>query len=113
MLDPTVSKWRLLFLTSILAIPVAPAQTFLPGTTALKSHDDVAAEMVDRINRFLEQAIESSIKSRSRFWTWDFHSVELYNRSLELNRKHLRRIIGAVDKRVPFEIGRASCRERV
>ena len=102
MLDPTVSKWRLLLLTSILALPVAPAQTFLPGTTALTSHGDVAAEMVDGINRYLEQAIESSIKSRSRFWTWDFHSVELYNRSLELNRKHLRRIIGAVDKRVPF-----------
>ncbi|MEO8656951.1 MAG: dienelactone hydrolase family protein [Bryobacteraceae bacterium] len=71
-----------LLLTLLLILP-ADAQTALPGTTLLTPRADYAMDMVDGINDFLLRATAESLLKRSG------------------DRERLRKIIGAVDPRVP------------
>jgi dienelactone hydrolase len=92
---------RFHFLAVILALRAA-AQPVLPGTEPLTPRSDFAAEMVDGINEFLQRATADSVAQRSAFWRRDYVSAERYERSIKSNRERLRKIIGAVDPRVPL-----------
>ncbi len=83
------------------ASAAAFGQDRLPGTAALAMEGDMAARMVDGINTFLEKKTRDMAGERDRFWNRDFSSREAYDRSVEPNRRRLRKIIGAVDKRLP------------
>jgi len=81
------------------------AQT-LPGTKPFEtaaSGRELAAQMVEGISRYLDQALARSPGERQRLWRRDFSSPEAYERSIEENRRRFRKVIGAVDERVPFE----------
>ncbi len=78
-----------------------PAPNPLPGTTSLTLTGDLAAQMVEGIHKYLIQATADSLNDRPGFWRRDFTSARAYEDSVALNREHLRKIIGAVDPRVP------------
>ena len=78
-----------------------PAQ--LPGTQPLTMEGDIAAQMVEGVDRFLLRELELSIGRREKFWKRDFSSPEAYNKSIEPNRQRLAKILGVVDQRVPFD----------
>ena len=77
------------------------AQSTLPGSLPLTEQGDQAAQMVDGINKFLLRATEESVDKRAALWNRDFRSAEAYTRSVSPNRERFRKIIGAVDARVP------------
>ncbi len=79
----------------------AAAQPVLPGTAPLSAHGDFAAEMVDGINQYLLRATADSVLQRPALWKRDYASGERYERSMASNRERLRKIIGAVDPRLP------------
>src|SRR5438552_2048227 len=85
------------------AIAAATAQEVvpLPGTQPLTLQGDLSAQMVAGIDRFLLREIERSVAERQRLWQRDFSSAEAYEKSVEPNRRRLRKIIGAVDARLP------------
>lgn len=58
--------------------------------------------MVAGIDRYLMRATEESINHRAQFWKRDLGSADGYDKSVANNRESLHKIIGAVDKRVPF-----------
>ncbi len=75
----------------------AAAQSPLPGTAPLTTPGDLAAQMVDGINDYLVRRSAAAPASRASYWRRDFSSAAAYSRSIEPNREHLARIIGAVD----------------
>jgi dienelactone hydrolase len=77
------------------------AQTNLPGTTPLTADSDFAMQMVDGINQHLQKATAASVGERAKLWKRNYQSREAYEQSVAVNREHLRRIIGAVDPRLP------------
>ncbi|MGD9646795.1 MAG: dienelactone hydrolase family protein [Pirellulales bacterium] len=72
----------------------------LPGTAPLTAAGDLAAQMVEGIDKFLLRETELSVERRARHWHRDTSSVEAYEKSIAANRARLAKIIGAVDKRV-------------
>jgi dienelactone hydrolase len=83
-------------LACLLLAPLA-AQSTLPGTAPLTLQGDLAAQMVDSINDYPVRESATTRAGRSRFWHRDFSSADAYSRSIEPNRQHLARILGAVD----------------
>ena len=81
-------------------LPLA-AQTPLPGTAPLTGQGDFAAQMVDGVNDYLVRLASGSPGTRAALWKRDYSSVENYERSIAPNRERLKKIIGAVDQRVP------------
>jgi dienelactone hydrolase len=82
--------------------PLAAEETAtLPGTEPLTLLGDLSAQMVAGIDRFLMREIEEARKGREKLWKRDLSSPEAYSRSVEPNRERLRKIIGAVDPRLP------------
>ena len=75
----------------------------LPNTKPLTREGDLAAQMVEGIDKYLMRATEESIAKRKEYWKPDFSSVEAYTKSIEPNRQRLRKILGVVDERVPFK----------
>jgi dienelactone hydrolase len=92
-----------LLLSAFLADGLLRAQPRpLAGTAPLERQGDLATAMVDSIDTYLMKRLEASPTARARRWNYDFASVAAYERSVEPNRERFRRIIGAVDERVPF-----------
>ncbi len=77
-------------------------QPVLPGTTALSETGDLAMKMVDSINEYALRVSAESLSSRAALWKRNYSSHEEYERSVAPNREHLRKIIGAVDPRIPI-----------
>src|SRR3954447_7500430 len=75
----------------------------LAGTQPLTMEGDIAAKMVAGIDKFLLREIDLSVERRQKFWKRDFSSSEAYNKSIEPNRQRLKKILGVVDERVPFD----------
>ena len=75
----------------------------LPNTERLTMEGDIAAQMVAGIDKFLLREIELSVGRREEFWKRDSSSPEAYNTSIEPNRQRLKKILGVVDERVPFD----------
>lgn len=73
----------------------------LPGTAALTTEGDLAAQMVAGIDRYLMGRIKTAPERRQRYWKPDYSSPEAYEKSVAERRDRFRTIIGAVDPRVP------------
>src|SRR5690348_14842562 len=93
-------------------MPVSQAETgnpsmlpesVLPGTAPLTMQGDMAYQMVEGIHRFLLRRTKEAAQERSGLWNRDYGSVEAYQRSVSPNRERFRKIIGAVDPRVPAQ----------
>ncbi|HEV3083297.1 MAG TPA: dienelactone hydrolase family protein [Gemmataceae bacterium] len=69
----------------------------LPGTKPLDMQGDLASQMVAGIDKFLLHETEKSIERRAHLWKRDLSAAANYEKSVEQNRQHLRRMIGAVD----------------
>jgi hypothetical protein len=89
-----MKSWSLLALALIAR---AAGQSALPGTAALTRPGDLAAQMVEGINEYLERESAKTPPGRSRFWRRDFSSLDAYSRSVQSNREDLARMVGAVD----------------
>jgi hypothetical protein len=76
----------------------------LPETKPLTEKGDLAARMVAGIDRYLMRELADSPARRQQYWKPDFSSPEAYTRSLQPNRERLRKIIGAVDPRLPVKM---------
>ena len=75
----------------------------LPGASPLTLEGDIAAKLVDGVDRFLLRKTAESVERRAQFWNRDVSSREAYEASVEPNRKRLGEILGARDERVPFD----------
>src|SRR5581483_9343485 len=73
----------------------------LPGTQPLTESGDLAAKMVEGIDRYLMRALAASVERRQERWKVDDSSLEAYRKSIEPQRQRLRKILGAIDPRVP------------
>ncbi len=78
-----------------------PAAEVLPGTQPLTLQGDLSAQMVAGIDKFLDREIETSVAARAQYWKRGFTSRDAYEKSVAPNRERLRKIIGAVDARLP------------
>ncbi len=67
----------------------------------LAQQGDLAAQMVEGIDRFLSRELQESITERQKHWHRDFSSRQAYDQSVQGNRERLRKLIGAVDPRLP------------
>src|SRR3954451_7644795 len=72
----------------------------LDGTRPPDAQGDLASQMIDGIDRFLDRELAESVEKRKAFWRRDTSSPEKYAASVEPNRKHLAKILGVVDERV-------------
>src|SRR5690348_15605967 len=82
------------------ALAVEP--TPLEGTEPLTLTGDIPAQLRAGISRFLARETERSVTERAKLWKRDFSSREAYEKSVGPNREHLRKMIGAVDPRLPI-----------
>ena len=73
----------------------------LAGTVPLVVTGDISTQMVAGIGRFLTRETEKAATQRGDLWHRDFKSPEAYEKSVATNRQHLRKLIGAVDARLP------------
>lgn len=78
--------------------------THLPNTTPLTERGDLAELMVAGIQRYLLRATAASIGKRARHWHRDTASPAAYAKSIENNRQHLARLIGAQTPRPTPEL---------
>jgi dienelactone hydrolase len=74
----------------------------LPGTEPLTWTGDIAARMVEGVDRFLLSETAKALERRAGFWRRDTSSAARYDASIEPNRSRLRHILGVRDPRVPF-----------
>jgi len=88
-------------LATYCCVQFASAQS-LPNTPPLDTDADRSATMVSGIDRYLTRSTEESIAARAALWHRDLSSPQSYAKSIAPNRESLRKIIGAVDTRVPF-----------
>jgi hypothetical protein len=72
----------------------------LPGTQPLTLEGDLAARMVAGIDAYLMRELAASVEQHKQYWHPDFSSPEAYARSVRPNRERLRKIVGAVDRRI-------------
>jgi dienelactone hydrolase len=77
--------------------PSAPQ--VLAGTAPLDLGRPLDEVMVAGISRHALRAIAESPRTRQSYWQRDYRSEEAYLKSVDTNRKRLRTILGAVDKR--------------
>ncbi len=92
----------ILSLMLLLFVSTVNAAEPLPGTKPLTRDGDLAAQMVEGIDKYLMRELAASVERRKDIWKPDFSSVEAYTKSVEPNRQRLRKILGVVDERVPF-----------
>src|SRR5262245_28570627 len=91
-LTGAVQTWAAMWLLLATLVPVAHAQVTLPGTNPFNLQGDPALGMVDAIRAFLER---ETLASKIRRAT-------LQGSDAGPRRERFRRMIGAVDIRVPF-----------
>lgn len=93
---------RVSLLVVALLLSVAPLRAEpLPGTKPLTTEGDLAAQMVEGIDRYLMRELTASVQNRRKRWKPDHSSPEAYLKSIAPNRARLRKILGVVDERVP------------
>ncbi len=101
---PTCFKTGLnvLALIAIQSVARADDAATLPGTQRLTATGSRSAEMLAGIDQFLAREIARSVTNRAVFWQRDFSSPAAYEKSVAPNRERFRKIIGAVDERLPL-----------
>lgn len=81
----------------------APAGPPLVGTQPLVMTGDIAAQMVEGVDRFLLRQLDEAPAARLTRWKTDPSSATAYNQSLLANRKRLAHLLGMRDARVAFD----------
>src|SRR5579859_7361511 len=77
----------------------------LPDTKPLTRDGDLAAQMVEGIDKYLMRELAASVEKRKQYWKPDFSSAAAYTKSVQPNRERLKQILGIVDTRVsPVEM---------
>ena len=71
-----------------------------PGTKPLIREGDLAAQMVEGIDKYLMRELAASVDERAASWKPDYSSVQAYQKSVQPNRERLKRILGVVDERM-------------
>ncbi len=89
-----------IFVSSIVLICSSLRAEPLPETKPLTREGDLAAQMVEGIDKYLMRELAASVENRKQYWKPDFSSVEAYTKSVQPNRERLKKILGVVDKRV-------------
>src|SRR5215469_6413597 len=96
-------RWHLLLTGAIAVVSLAPLRAEpLPETKPLTRDGDLAAQMVEGIDKYLMREIAASVEKRKQYWKVDYSSPAAYQKSIQPNRERLKRILGVVDKRVPL-----------
>jgi dienelactone hydrolase len=72
----------------------------LPDTKPLTREGDLAAQMVEGIDKYLMRELAASVEKRKQYWKPDFSSEEAYTKSVQPNRERLKKILGVVDERI-------------
>jgi dienelactone hydrolase len=72
----------------------------LENTKPLDVTGDLAARMVDGVDRFALRETAESVAKRPQFWKRDFSSPPAYEASVAPNRARLAKMLGVVDERV-------------
>ena len=75
----------------------------LAGTQPLRAQGDLAAQMIDGLDRFLLRETDESIVRRASRWKRDGSSPAAYEQSIAPNRARLAKILGVVDERAKFD----------
>jgi dienelactone hydrolase len=78
--------------------------TPLEGTQrlTLPMHGDIPEQLRAGIKKFCAREIDKSVTERAKLWHRDLSSAQAYEKSIAPNREHLRKMIGAVDARLPI-----------
>ena len=99
---PKRASW---FISSLLILSAAAASRADPlaGTQPLTTEGDLAAQMVEGIDRFLLQETDASIARRADLWKRDVTSPQRYEESVGPNRGRLAKMLGVVDTREKFD----------
>lgn len=92
---------RLFWLIPFWAGCASLAQEAFPDSQPLTLQGDRSAQMVADTDKLLARKTAQSIGERTNYWHRDFSSVEAYDKSVQTNRERLRKLIGAVDARLP------------
>ena len=95
---------KLAMLTCCLAVflNTAVIADELPGSQPLTMQGDIAAQLVDGVDKFLLHEITESVGRRNDHWQRDFSSPSAYDQSIASNRQRLAHILGVRDARTPF-----------
>src|SRR5579871_6382120 len=97
-------RWHLLLVGAVAVLAHSPlCAEPLPETKPLTREGDLAAQMVEGIDKYLMRELAASVEKRKQFWKPDFSSPEAYVKSVQPNRERLKKILGVVDARVPFK----------
>jgi dienelactone hydrolase len=96
------SLLAILILLSVVQVEAVEPEV-LSGTKKLELQGDIAATMVEGIDRFLLRELAEAPAKREKLWKHDFTSTEAYLKSIEPHRKKLAHILGVRDKRQEFE----------
>jgi dienelactone hydrolase len=92
-----------LFAFAFLFFPSGLVGQPLAGTKPLEMKGDLARQMLDGIDRYLTRETAAAVDRRKDYWKPDYSSPEAYVKSVSPNRERLRKIIGAVDPRLPVK----------
>jgi len=84
-----------------LTLPATAAEP-LPETKPLTDQGDLAARMVEGIDKYLMRELAASVEKRKKYWKQDFSSPEAFRKSILPNQERLKTILGVVEDRVPF-----------
>src|SRR5579875_1894715 len=76
----------------------------LPETKPLTRDGDIAAQMVEGIDKYLMRELAASVENRKQYWKPDFSSADAYRKSVQPNRERLKKILGVVDQRVSLVV---------
>lgn len=102
-----MSRFACSMLAILILLFVAQAEAAEPevlsGTKKLELQGDIAATMVEGIDRFLLRELAEAPAKREKLWQRDFSSTAAYLKSIEPQRKKLAHILGVRDKRQVFE----------
>ena len=79
------------------------AQAVIPDAPPLTLEGDIAAQLVDGVDRFLLREIEQSVSGRAKHWQRDLTSPGAYEASVKKNRNRLTHIIGLRDTRIALD----------
>ncbi len=91
-----------LALLALSVVPLPVRAEPLPDTRPLTRSGDLAAGMVEGIDKYLVRELAASPEKRKAYGKTDTSSPEAYAKSVQPKRERLKKILGVVDARVPF-----------
>jgi dienelactone hydrolase len=93
--------WRLLLSVAVAVSAFSSLRAEpLPETKPLTREGDLAAQMVEGIDKYLMRELAASVEKRKQYWKPDFSSLAEYTKSVQPNRERLKKVLGVVDERV-------------